>query len=328
MSKYAAITNGVSGLKNINGVFKMHSAPDMDDEGMITIMLSNLEYRTPIKVQVDFEDLEVVEEGYKAGYSESEVAEIIRDRFAVFSDMTEALLDEESGINSLVVTGATGVGKTYNLEKRLKAAEKEIGQCFDIVGGKATPTGLYMALFRNRFPGQVLVLDDCNVFDKEDSVDMLKNALDSSEERWVSNLSMSKDLKDQGVPNKFKFEGKVVFLSNINFMQQIDRQTKIAPHLAAFVGRSTFIDLMIHDTRSIMLHVENVVRSSDMFEKMGLSESHMEDAIGFLKENVEELNKLSIRTPLEIAKLMRLGNNWKRTAQVTQLRPRQIIWAD
>lgn len=329
---YAQITNGLYRNQTINGVFKMHtkiSDVQPDDEGNITMMLSNFKHQDPIAVTFNLDDMDIVHSGFKWGHTESEVASIIEERFDAFHDLTTAVMTHDSDINSLVVVGAPGIGKTYNLEKALNTAEAEVGQSFDIVGGSATKSGLYSALFRNRFPGQILVLDDCDsVFDDRDAVNLLKKALDSSAERWVSNLTMSKDLKEMGVPNKFKFEGRVIFISNINFFKEIERGTKISVHLKALIDRATMIDLMIHDPRSVMLHVENVVRKSSMFESLGLTSDHMEMALKFLNENVNELTKLSIRTPLEIGKIMRISPNWERMVKVTQTKPQSIIWAD
>ena len=55
--------------------------------------------------------------------SEEELEKIIKARFDVMSNMTSSIITGD--IRSLIISGAPGVGKTFELEGRLKKAEAE-----------------------------------------------------------------------------------------------------------------------------------------------------------------------------------------------------------
>jgi hypothetical protein len=83
---------------------------------------------------------------------------------------------------------------------------------YRIIKGYASASALYRILFENK--KKVIIFDDCDsVLRNEDAVNVLKSALDSYEERWVSwNVnSASSDL-----PPCFKFEGQVIFVTNLD----------------------------------------------------------------------------------------------------------------
>lgn len=82
---------------------------------------------------------------------------------------------------------------------------------YRIIKGYASPSALYRILFENK--NKVIVFDDCDsVLRDTDAVNVLKSALDSNEERWVSwNVNSSSDL-----PPTFKFNGQVIFITNMD----------------------------------------------------------------------------------------------------------------
>ena len=86
-----------------------------------------------------------------------------------------------------LICGAPGVGKTYRISQLLKKAGKIHDDDLYIMKGKCTPTALFTTLFNYRKEGDILFFDDCDsVFKDDDSVNLLKAAYDSSDERRVS----------------------------------------------------------------------------------------------------------------------------------------------
>jgi hypothetical protein len=118
---------------------------------------------------------------------------------------------------SLVITGGAGMGKTHIVKSTLEGMGLTESTDFVHFKGRATAAGLFVTLYENK--DKIIVLDDCDsVFKDDDAVNILKGALDSYDTRKISYIS-TKSLKDEygcEVPRHFEFEGRIIFISNIN----------------------------------------------------------------------------------------------------------------
>lgn len=86
---------------------------------------------------------------------------------------------------SLVVIGGPGTGKTKTITDTVNAAGLRKGPQWVMVKGKAAPLALYSTIFMNK--EKLILFDDTDsVWGNEDSVNILKAALDSSPVRTVS----------------------------------------------------------------------------------------------------------------------------------------------
>lgn len=124
---------------------------------------------------------------------------------------------------AMIVSGAAGLGKTFDVRATLKEFHKE----YQYFKGNTTTSGLYELLFRYR--NEMIVLDDMDdaLMDKS-SGDLLKAVLDTGEERIVSRKVKGYYYPDNKtdeeiqeiyestgkLPNQFEFSGKVVFITN------------------------------------------------------------------------------------------------------------------
>jgi len=117
---------------------------------------------------------------------------------------------------SLLITGSPGVGKTYQITKKLKDSGLKKEEDYIHVKGRSTAAGMYITLYENN--GKIIVFDDCDsVFSSPDAVNILKGALDSYGEREISWLvgRPLKTAEGKQVPKTFIFTGKVIFVSNL-----------------------------------------------------------------------------------------------------------------
>lgn len=131
---------------------------------------------------------------------------------------------------SLIAYGKGGVGKTYTVTKQLQEAglrEYVVGeegiseQTFDEfdyvkITGKATPTAVWSALYQ--FNGKLIIFDDCDsALQHEDSQNILKGATDTSGDGTIAYKSVKIPGGDgeEKTPSRFKFKGKVIFISNV-----------------------------------------------------------------------------------------------------------------
>lgn len=133
-----------------------------------------------------------------------------------------------------ILCGSGGIGKSFSTKQtldslglmrtELDSAELEFdadefktadekGCRYVIIGGYTTAKALYRALYNFR-SGAVIVLDDCDAAMKDtNSIELLKNACDSSAVRrvsWNSEMRQGDDL-----PRSFEFRSSVVVITNL-----------------------------------------------------------------------------------------------------------------
>jgi hypothetical protein len=202
---------------------------------------------------------------------------------------------------SAVITGSGGLGKTYTVTKTLESngykdisdlAEFQVGsvintrKCFTTVKGFSTAKGLYRTLFENQ--KSVIVFDDCDAVLKDPvALNLLKGALDSYGKRIIS---WNADMRDEDLPRSFNFEGRVIFISNMD-------QSKIDQ---AIRSRSMLIDLEMTTDQKI----ERMETISKMEEFLPEYDAKIKaDALALIREVKNECSEISLRTLISVAKI-------------------------
>lgn len=227
----------------------------------------------------------------------------IQKNFDSMLAVLESMLKPNSPINSMIVSGAPGIGKTYSLSNRLNKAHSNAECNVTTVSGKMTTLALFEVLYKNRFSTNIIVLDDMDsIFDSEDGMNLLKAVLDTSK-RTVSYISSSKYLKDNGIPSTFDFFGKIVFITNKDLTRIAASKSKQAPHCQALISRSVYIDLEIQSKEDIMIHIENVMLSTNILEKYNVNQNGSNMILNWMLKHQERLQSPSLRTPVLISAL-------------------------
>ncbi len=256
----------------------------------------------------------------------------ISKRFDVVDQMVDGMV--ESIIRSVIVSGAPGVGKTFNIERRLSYYEKDFNLKIVRLKGGASAIGLYQALWNTK-DGGIILVDDCDsLLDDEQSLNLLKVALDSTERRivgwaksasWVFNPDLCSDEEqdkflDKGmIPNTFEYKGQLVYITNRDFAGQIEGGSKMAPHYAALMSRSVYVDLTLHTIRQRMVWMRHIFMS-EMYSAKGLSREMAEEIMEFVAANAGRFYDLSLRMVGQLSDFRRIGPNWKEIAEVTKMK--------
>lgn len=243
----------------------------------------------------------------------------IASRFGVLDEMSKACI--AGNIRSLIVSGPPGVGKSFGVTTQMEKAsmfDKISGKRprFEIVKGAMSGIGLFATLYKYSDSKNVIVLDDCDIWQDQDALNILKGALDSGKTRRISWNKDSRILRDEGIPNTFNFNGSVIFITNMNIA---DKKSKnIQPHLEALQSRSHYLDLTINSDRDKMLRVKQVHRDADLFADYDFTKEQSNQVLEYMWDNHTKLREVSIRCALKIADLVKISpENWKSLAQVT-----------
>ena len=157
---------------------------------------------------------------------QKQIEEETEDPEEVFKKMEGYIKMVLKGLNpSLILCGAPGVGKTFRVKKQLKEAGYKDGDNLYIIKGKCSPRHLYLALYKFKDKGDIVLIDDADSLigpkAPEDCINILKGALDSSGEpegRLVSYGIAGKITDDDGneLPKRFYYNGSVIIITNYN----------------------------------------------------------------------------------------------------------------
>lgn len=255
--------------------------------------------------------------------TEEQAMDRIATRFQILDEMSKACI--ASDIRAMIVSGPPGVGKSFGVEQQMEKASlfdklKGSRPRFEIVKGAISGIGLFATLYKYSDARNVLVFDDCDVWEDPDALNVLKGALDSGKTRRISWNKDSKLLREEGIPNSFNFNGSVIFITNLNFNDR--RSAKIKAHLDALQSRCHYLDLTINSERDKLLRIKQVHRDSDLFARYEFEAGVADSIFEFMWEHKANLREISLRMCLKIADLVKISpTNWREFAKATCVKP-------
>lgn len=223
----------------------------------------------------------------------------------------------KKALNGLIIIGSPGIGKTYTILQIFKDLGLEEDEDYYYVqGGKLTLTKFYQTMFENH--DKILVFDDSDsVINNADGVNMLKAALDSNEKREITYNSPT--IESMGLPIKFKFSGKCVFISNLP-MSAID---------SALKSRSIVMDL--HMTRDEKLErikslthkvMPNLILGDNEQTNTEMRNEVIEFLADFIDRYPNKPENLDIRT---LNKLLEIRNGSDDLTQFKKIATNQLL---
>jgi hypothetical protein len=252
--------------------------------------------------------------------TEEDAMNRIAIRFGVLDEMSRACIAGD--IRAMIVTGPAGIGKSHGVTTQMEKAtlfDQVAGNKtrFEIVKGAMSGIGLFAKLYKFSDAKNVLVFDDCDIWEDQDAINVLKGALDSGKTRRISWNKDSRLLRDEGVPNSFNFNGSIIFITNKSFDAR--KASKIQPHLDALQSRCHFLDLTVNTERDKMLRIKQVHRDAEggLFADYDFSEEQTDEIMSFIWDNHSKLREVSLRMCLKVADLVKISANWRELAKAT-----------
>ena len=250
----------------------------------------------------------------------------VNKRFEAFARFTKSVMN--GGMKSMIAYGTGGVGKTYTVTSQLEAAGKKAfdedkhvpgDDDYDYVKitGKSTPTAVYKALFEHN--GKIILFDDCDsVLQHEDAINLFKGALDTSGDGTIS-YGSAKAIKDddgEPIPKRFKFDGKVMFISNL----PSDKVPQPLKSRALRVDLTMSPEQTIDRIRYIATHPETKEMTNLRFPGIKkYTTQDMKDVIQFIDDHKDILSDINVRTVGAMLAIKQQadkeGVDWKEDAQ-------------
>lgn len=239
------------------------------------------------------------------------IAKEVQDTFdGIYAQVVDFVRNPQSAINGIIVSGDAGTGKTYTVKKALKDTGHQKNVEY-IKGGKITAASLYVKLYLNRFAHRIIVLDDCDIIhhgDKNMIVPMLLGAADLGQNRSVSWETARKNplMEEFNVPGNFKFEGKIIWITN-------DKRTQIQKAVKqwamAIDSRFLFAPCYFTDEQKFS-YTMYLVEYCDMLGKNceeykgGYPAKIIESALDYMAEHYRQLVEITPRRAIMIADIM------------------------
>lgn len=239
----------------------------------------------------------------------------------------------ESRLNRLIVDGfpkavmaygTGGVGKTYTFEKlsehhKLIEYDPEMDMSkgsdeydFVKIGGKIGSREMQRAMYEHR--NKLIVFDDCDSMWNDDGlINVLKNTLDTSGSgkcQWAQRLPETSKGAGDDVPSSFRFEGRMLFITNLSKKQL--NETGAAPIAES---RASSIDLTMNMEQTLE-RLEEILPYTSIKDykgnKLQLTEEDKKAGIAALKEiaeyaRVEQLNTRTLGKIFGEARSQRLS---------------------
>jgi len=192
----------------------------------------------------------------------------------------------KSKANGLIITGETGLGKSYQIRKFLEKNKVN----YEILTTFSSPMELYMQLYEHR-DKKVIVIDDViKILDNDISKGILLSALwGIGNKRFVEYKTTSHKLK---VPNKFELNAKIILICN-----------ELPSKMENVLSRVLYYDLHFGYKDIINL----------IYEICKVEEIPIEIA-DFIRDNTNEATKsefLNLRTPIKFFQIYKSCSNWK-----------------
>lgn len=342
MQKYVKVVSAYTrqGVEVKDAVFKMIKQPGKDKDGYFIVVdgtshneLRNGPARLYLESLGDYHPIDS-ETGEKIIFKtveeasdtrdDAEISAELRETFDILEEMTKAVASNV--VKGLVVSGPAGVGKSHTVETTLvqtlglMAAFKNGMPQFEFITGGISAPILYTKLWNYKDEGQVLVFDDCDsaLYDEE-SLNILKAALDSKKVRKICWNKDSRILENRDIPNSFEYKGGIIFITNLDFNNV--RSPRIANHLEAIVSRCHYMQLGMTSIREKLIHIKDVIERNNMFHGYGFQDSERDEVVKYVELNATKMRELSLRTVLKVADLRKaMPDRWEKFANKNVLK--------
>lgn len=243
--------------------------------------------------------------------SNNPIVSDVQERFNDIKRLTYMLgANPDAAIRGLLISGNAGMGKTEFVSQGLQDFAERVQF---IKGSSITAAALYVILYLNREPGNVLVLDDTDIIhlgSKEMStiLDMFKGATELTKGPRMlgwQRASQNQLIKDNNVPMEFDFQGSIVWITN-DTVEDIAKKAK--GHWNAISSRFVQSKVWFNDQEKLMYTLHLIEECGLLGQECrsfegGYSPEIISETCNYIRSNYRSMNDITPRVALMIADL-------------------------
>jgi len=250
------------------------------------------------------------------------IVDEVKNQYLTIQKMTSIFVkNPNAAMRGLLISGDAGFGKTHYTKLGLDDINDDDDLDY-LKGSSITAPVMFVKLYQNRKPGQILVLDDVDIVHKSPAernaiLDMFKAATEpTTDERIIEWARAQRNplMVDNDVPTKFNFEGAIIWITN-DTIQGLAEKAK--SHWNAISSRFRQIPVWLNDQEKLMytLHlIEDVdILGLDCYAKKGgYSKDIIEKTADYIRKNYKYMNDVSPRVSISIADTIEnFPNEWE-----------------
>ena len=223
--------------------------------------------------------------------------------------------------NCIIITGDPGTGKTHNIVTWMEElSQMGLIESYYPVSGKVSPVTLF-ALLRDENPAahekcKVTILDDCDVWNNQDSMNILKAACNTKSGKGGDRTVT---YGTRGDFQKFDYNGFLIIITNNKFDEW--DSDEIGDHLKAVLDRAHQMKLDL--TKDDMMLKNTSIIEDFINTDTNIPPSIKETVVDFYNNEIKEFNKyglfekcgitFSVRFVMKVVDLqIMFGDKWKR----------------
>jgi len=220
-----------------------------------------------------------------------------------------------------MLIGAPGLGKSYAVQQALTDGGLIDRKDYMIVKGHCTPGALFKLLYLYRKPGQVLVLDDCDVETDKIGMDLIKAATDPDNSR-VNWTSSAQPVIGGEVVSDFVFKGTLIICTN-DFRQTGRSSTKdVKKEAIVSRVRPRYVDFNSIERKFAQCY--NMVVNAGYLDSnpaTRLTDEQKVEMLEFMIDNLDNFASIDLRLPQKLAAdIVDDPLTWREYAQVSLFR--------
>lgn len=248
------------------------------------------------------------------GLTNEQITDEINEQFELFDETVEAVVCGNR--KSTIISSPPGFGKSHIV---FKYEEKANGY-YQFLTGDISSVNVYKELYKTKDNG-VLVFDDIDVFSDEVKLNLLKGALDikpKGRQNKVCWMKESNALAEEDIPRSFDFQGRVLFMTNVDFDKMVSKNNRLSPHIAALLDRSGYLTLGLHTVRRRLLRVKWTCANTTIMSDNGVESDEMrQDIMNFIEENQDKWRNLNCRLIVNLCKYATdMPSRWQKHAKL------------
>lgn len=221
-----------------------------------------------------------------------------------------------AAINGLLVLGDAGTGKTHWVQQALVDANVQ-DNVEMMKGGTMTAASLYVTMFLNKDADRIIVFDDVDLLghpEKNKIIPMILGACQEGFDREVTWSTAKKNalMEQYNVPFKFKFNGKIIFITNYT---RDDIRMKAKQWYQAFNSRFNYAECIFTHEQKYM-YTRHLVDNEHMLSDKcrvhvytddngvthnGYPQNVIDEAMDFIDNNYENFSEITPRVAVKVA---------------------------